>query len=681
MGNKVSFIIQLQNKFSKQADKIRNATKGMTGGFAKLDRKVKSASVKLSGLGRKVKNVGGKFSQFGRKLTNAAKLPLVTFKKLGRVVERASKKLEVFGKKAKAVGSRLKDLGKSLTTRVTLPLVAFGTVALIQSAKLETLATSFETMTGSAKKGKDLLAKLVRFTATTPFQLAGVGKATKTLLAFKVPLKAMLPTLRMLGDIAAGTEAPLSDIAQIFGKARAKGKLMTEELLQLAERGIPIIDLLATKFNLSKAAIFKLASESKISFKVMENALRDMTSKGGIFFDQTKRQSATLAGLFSTLKDNIVLTSGVIGDIIVEVFGLKDGLSGLSDFFNELRTNIRAFAKEHPAITKLIAVIVGLIAILAPVLIMVGQMVIAFGALTLASSVLGLSFTAIIVPILLVVAAVGLLITAGVLIVKNWEEIKGGARELWRTVSGAVENMVKSFGGLKFSIVAVGVAIAAMFSPILAVIAAIALVGTAGVLIVNNWDDIKEGARLLWRDISGFFSNLWGDITGGAEILVESMSGFFSNILSSASGFGSDLIDSLMSPINFVTNKLSGVKDKISSLFSFGPNNKAIIEIEAVSKKIPVINPVIKFNTDFTNVDFSLMDSLSNKISDAGRNTASRFPLNETEIKVTQDMMQKSQTDINVNLRAPAGIIESVKSKTTGNRSGLNMGVNMQEAG
>lgn len=40
----------------------------------------------------------------------------------------------------------------------------------------------------------------------------------------------------------------------------------------------------------------------------------------------------------------------------------------------------------------------------------------------------------------------------------------------------------------------------------------------------------------------------------------------------------------------------------------------------------------------------------------------------------------KSQSDVNVNLRAPAGVIESVKSRTTGKSTGLNLGVNMETA-
>lgn len=43
--------------------------------------------------------------------------------------------------------------------------------------------------------------------------------------------------------------------------------------------------------------------------------------------------------------------------------------------------------------------------------------------------------------------------------------------------------------------------------------------------------------------------------------------------------------------------------------------------------------------------------------------------------------LEKQQTDINVNVNAPAGAVESVKSATTGKASGLNTGVNLQETG
>lgn len=514
MANKVSYLIQLQDRFSRQGQKIRSSVIQMVGGFDKLDRKIKKTAIGLARLGKKAKESGAKLAQFG----------------------------------------------KTLSTRVTAPLAAFGGVALFQSAKLETLAVAFETMTGSAEKGQKLLQQLTQFAATTPFQLEGIAKATKTLLAFKVPLDDMLPTLRMLGDIAAGTDAPLSDIAQIFGKIRAKGKLMTEELLQLAERGIPIIDSIADKFNLTKAQVFELASQSKISFGVMQDALQSMTKTGGIFFNQTKRQSETLGGVFSTLKDNISLTAAVFGDIIVDVFGLKDGIAGLNEFFGQLREKIRAFSKESPLLTKIIAIFIAIVAVMGPVLFIVGQAVVVFGALTLIVGALGISFAAMVVPVLLAVAAAGLLIAAGILIVKNWEGIKGGAKALW-----------------------------------------------------------------------------------------EDVSGFFSRMIDSVVDFGKAVIDNALAPINLIRDKIANIGGSIKDFFT---GEQA--EIQVTISELPKIPTIQIAVPDMANIP---------------------------QLEARQTVTQRSQTDVNVNLRAPERTVESIKSRTRGRLPGLNVGVNMETVG
>ncbi len=410
MANKVSIIIQLQDRFSREANKIRTS----------------------------VQRVTTKFDSFNRK------------------IKKSSQRLAILGKKAKETSKRIANLGQKLIKGLTLPLTLFGAAALVQSAKLETLAVSFETMAGSVEKGKKLLEELTQFTATTPFQLEGVGKSAKTLLAFKVTADEMIPTLRMLGDIAAGTSAPLSDIALIFGKARAKGKLMTEELLQFAERGIPIIDVLSKKFNVNKARIFDLASKSKISFALMENALESMTLSGGIFFEQTIRQSKTLAGRWSTLMDNIALTSAVFGDALTDALGLKEGLIGLSDFLTTLREKITAFAKTHPLITKILIIFTAIMAVLGPLTVLIAGVVFAFGSLAAA----GAALSAVIVPLLIASGVIAALVVAGVLLVRHWDTIKEAAKSLWEKVTSFLslmkDNAVSLFSDMIAAIIDFG---------------------------------------------------------------------------------------------------------------------------------------------------------------------------------------------------------------------------------
>lgn len=54
--------------------------------------------------------------------------------------------------------------------------------------------------------------------------------------------------------------------------------------------------------------------------------------------------------------------------------------------------------------------------------------------------------------------------------------------------------------------------------------------------------------------------------------------------------------------------------------------------------------------------------------------------MQESQIKSGMEAAQQSRTDINVNLRAPEGAVQAVKTQTTGRVSGLNVGVNMATA-
>ena len=596
MANNVSFIIELQNRFSREAEKIRSSVQRVITKFDGFNKKIKTTS------------------------TNLIK----------------------FGKKTKEIGKNVADFGKKLTTSVTLPLTAVGGVALVQSAKLETLAVAFETMTGSAAKGKQLLEALTTFTATTPFQLEGVAKATKTLLAFKVPLEEMPATLRMLGDIAAGTDAPLSDIAQIFGKARAKGKLMTEEILQLAERGIPVIDVLSEKFNVSKSAIFKLASESKISFGVMQKALQSMTAEGGIFFDQTQRQSKTLGGIFSTLKDNIALTLGVFGDIIVDVFNLKDGITGISNFLTTLRDRIRNFAKEHPTLTRILIILTAIIAIIGPLLVVIGGAITAFGALSFAAGALGISLGALAAPILIIIAVIAAVVAIGVLLVRHWETIKTKAKEIW-------EKIKKNFLVILILFPMIGLLIA------------------AGNLIIRNWDKIKVAATSLWETIKKSFSLISDLISKFVDFAIDlllfpfvqlielftgvetSADSVFSNMIDSVIEFGQNIVDFAVGPINKVMEMFSNLNDAVSS-FVFGDDDEK--QVKAIVKISPKVEEIEQIRASIATTPIP-------------------------EIESPRIGIQKSQTDIDIKLRAPERIVESTKTRSTGNRKGLNVGMNV----
>ena len=59
---------------------------------------------------------------------------------------------------------------------------------------------------------------------------------------------------------------------------------------------------------------------------------------------------------------------------------------------------------------------------------------------------------------------------------------------------------------------------------------ALGLMAVAAYMLYTRWDDIVGGAKLLWADLSNFFSSLWQDMVGGATLLWNDFTTFLGNL-------------------------------------------------------------------------------------------------------------------------------------------------------
>jgi len=287
---------------------------------------------------------------------------------LKKIQSNVSKLDKSISDSTKRMSRNFTDLGKKMTTRVTLPIGLVGGMALKSAANMETLETSFVGILGSGEKASALVKDLFEFTAKTPFQLEGVAKSAKQLLAAGVSSEKMTENLQMLGDISAAANVPLSDMSQIFAKIKNKGKAMTEEILQMSDRGIPVIDVLSRQFGVTKDAVFEMASKSQISFKMMERAMQNMTKEGGFANKAMILQSKTLAGVISTMRDNITLAMGEVGKVFIE------DAKKMAIAVTELAQKFKVFAQQNPGLIKLMVTFSGILALLAPLLILLGTL-------------------------------------------------------------------------------------------------------------------------------------------------------------------------------------------------------------------------------------------------------------------------------------------------------------------
>ncbi|CAG5072868.1 hypothetical protein DYBT9623_04408 [Dyadobacter sp. CECT 9623] len=179
--------------------------------------------------------------------------------------------------------------------------------------EFQQLETSFKTMLGSKAAADKLMADVVKFAATTPFDLAGVAGATKQLLAYGFASGEVLTTLRRLGDISSGLNIPLNELTEIYGKARVGGRLYAEDFNKFIDRGIPLIQLLAEQFKVADKDVKALVESGKVGFEQVEIAIKKLTDTGGMFAGLTEENAKSLTGLYSNFEDTISQAFNKVG--------------------------------------------------------------------------------------------------------------------------------------------------------------------------------------------------------------------------------------------------------------------------------------------------------------------------------------------------------------------------------
>ena len=119
---------------------------------------------------------------------------------------------------------------------------------------------AFTTMLGSGDKAKTFLADMLAFAKETPFAFTELTDSAQRMLAFGIETEKVIPILRTLGDTALGTGGgveKMNGIVTAISQISAKGRVQSEELLQLSERGVPALRILANQAGKTAEALQK----------------------------------------------------------------------------------------------------------------------------------------------------------------------------------------------------------------------------------------------------------------------------------------------------------------------------------------------------------------------------------------------------------------------------------------
>src|SRR5687767_11777358 len=110
------------------------------------------------------------------------------------------------------------------------------------AAALETTTIGFTALLGSAEEAQAFIQEMQQFAAQTPFEFQGLAENARRLLAIGdaagISREEIIPTIGVFGDLSSVLGAApdsMDRVVRALGQIASRGKVSTEEMLQLAE--------------------------------------------------------------------------------------------------------------------------------------------------------------------------------------------------------------------------------------------------------------------------------------------------------------------------------------------------------------------------------------------------------------------------------------------------------------
>ena len=297
---------------------------------------------------------------------------------LGLRVENFQKNLRSAQRQMERFGRDMQRLGSNLTQTLTLPILGAGGAAVSSAIQFEQLEARLRVLTGSAEAGAAVFERIKTFAAQTPFEVGDLVEASSQLMAFGFSANEALESLQYLGDIAAATGSNINDISLILGQARTVGVAFTQDLRQLASRGIPVFEMLQKETGLTGKAFNDFVADGGVTFDVLNRILQETASEGGKFFNGMGEQSRTLGGRLSNLKDSAKNAFADLGQAIIESTNLGDRIQQLTRFIDALVQRFKELTPEAKQTAVNIALV---LASIGPVTFVVGKFATVIGGL------------------------------------------------------------------------------------------------------------------------------------------------------------------------------------------------------------------------------------------------------------------------------------------------------------
>jgi len=247
-----------------------------------------------------------------------------TLAKTNRMYDEA---VRMTGEESKAA-LELKVQLQSLSDQMVINRSELGALNRLEAEGIKTLESytvGVMSMGEALKAATPIAQELIKWVEdlaiASPFDLKGVTIALRTALAYGMNLDMAKRLTRATIDFSAASglsSETLTRIARAMGQVQGKGRLMAEEVRQMADAGLPVLQIMADAYGLTTIEIQGLMRKGLIP---AHDAIEAITaSLEGDFAGAAERQLATWAGIRNSMGD-------------IKTMGLARIFVGIADAF------------------------------------------------------------------------------------------------------------------------------------------------------------------------------------------------------------------------------------------------------------------------------------------------------------------------------------------------------------
>ena len=211
---------------------------------------------------------------------------------------------------------------------------------------LEKANQQMRSMGLKVKQVQGLTIGLLKVLKGTPYALNEGATAMAGLVSAGVPIKKVTKYMSLITDAAAFAQQPLGEISLLFQKIQNQGRVQGDEIMQMAERGLPAIQVLSKGLGKTVQETQKAMRKGEISaddfFAAWEKGAQGFGKTNVKIAGAAKGAGDTTAGAFANMKAALSrLGESLLGAVFPDVKTFFNGVSNLAD---ETAARVKPFA-------------------------------------------------------------------------------------------------------------------------------------------------------------------------------------------------------------------------------------------------------------------------------------------------------------------------------------------------